>query len=106
MQQVGLVLKDLEVLSVIAGGPAFQSGKIDVGDIILSVDNEEATKSTVAEFLEGAKFPGSNVRISVRKAISGEIVEALLLRARSGIVEHGQSLLVFLGKLKVEMNKP
>ena len=65
--QVGLFLNGLRIDSMVVGGPAYNSGLLDVGDVIVSIDGEEATEGNVEELVIGDDQPGSLLEVSVLK---------------------------------------
>uniref|UniRef100_A0A7S1GX21 PDZ domain-containing protein n=2 Tax=Hemiselmis andersenii TaxID=464988 RepID=A0A7S1GX21_HEMAN len=76
--------KALRVKSLVKGGPADQSGKIDEGDILAAVDGYNVycvNPSEVGALLMGSA--GSKVEVSFKKAYSGEQVTVTMYRAES-----------------------
>jgi len=68
---LGLVLDGSTVTIVVPGGPAWravQDGeRIEVGDLVRSVDGQQITSRNAADALRGADLPGTPVRIEVEK---------------------------------------
>jgi hypothetical protein len=63
---VGLMLKGTVVDNLLMGGPAFTSGLIMKGDVILAVDGKEAKPEDVHIALQGNDTPGSPVKVSAQ----------------------------------------
>ncbi|KAJ1483452.1 hypothetical protein T484DRAFT_1895986 [Baffinella frigidus] len=76
---VGIMLKGTVVDNLLMGGPAFASGLLSRGDVIISVDGQSATSEHVHLLLGGADVPGSPVSIRLRKH-SGQEVDVNLKR--------------------------
>jgi carboxyl-terminal processing protease len=71
----------LKILSFLPGGPAERSGKLEVGDILYSIDNEVVygtkLENVVTHFL-GAR--GTVVTLGVIRAHSADIIRIQLKR--------------------------
>ena len=68
---LGIVLEGAIVTIVIPGGPAWRATadgqRIEVGDIVRSVDGQEVTGHTASAAMRGSDMPGTPVRIQVEK---------------------------------------
>ncbi len=101
---------NIKVNSIITGSPAFKSGEITVGDIVLKVGQAEAEPVDLAGYfvqdavkiIRGKK--GTEVRLTLRKA-DGAIKVVKLVRdeivqdetfARSSIVSNGKAKIGFI----------
>jgi hypothetical protein len=71
---LGIVLEGSVVTIIIPGGPAWRATKdgkrIEVGDIVRSVDGQEIAKSNAAAALRGSDLPGTPVRMEIEKSTS------------------------------------
>jgi C-terminal processing protease CtpA/Prc len=56
-----------QIDNVLIGGPAFISGKLSKGDVVLSVDGKEATIENVHDLLVGSDIPGADLHMRVMK---------------------------------------
>ena len=64
---VGLTLKGATIAGIIIGGPAFMSGQLSIGDVIVMVDRRVVTSDNLHDLLVGSDEPGSTVTITVIK---------------------------------------
>ena len=68
---LGIVLEGSTVTIVIPGGPAWRvikdGQRIEVGDIVRSVDGQEVTVHNAGTALRGSDMPGTPVRIEIEK---------------------------------------
>ena len=82
---VGLVLRGLEVMEIVPGSPAEQSGQIKAGDMVVSVDGRPVDESTVAALIIGSDLAGTLVDLELRKPRTGVVVHVPLTRASHAI---------------------
>jgi hypothetical protein len=76
---VGLTLKGATIAGIIIGGPAFMSGQLNIGDVIVMVDRRVVTSENLHDLLVGSDEPGSTVTITVIKdAKSSDIFSSTL----------------------------
>jgi hypothetical protein len=76
---VGLTLKGATIAGIIIGGPAFMSGQLSIGDVIVMVDRRVVTSENLHDLLVGSDEPGSTVTITVIKdAKSSDIFSSTL----------------------------
>lgn len=65
--QLGFALSGSTVSEISIGGPAYTSRQLSVGDVILEVDNIQATEANINHLLRGCDVPGSPVMIMAAK---------------------------------------
>ncbi len=65
--QIGVMLRGTMVDNCVLGSPAYNSGRISHGDMILKIDGTAVTSANIQELLLGNDKPGSSVRISLAK---------------------------------------
>ena len=65
--QLGFALSGSTVSELSIGGPAYTSRQLSVGDVILEVDNIQATEANINHLLRGCDVPGSPVMIMAAK---------------------------------------
>jgi C-terminal processing protease CtpA/Prc len=63
-----MILDGTVIDSMVVGGPAYNTGQLDRGDIILRINHEPVAEDNLHALLVGTDSPGSTVTISVRKA--------------------------------------
>ncbi len=51
----------------VLGSPAYNSGRISHGDVILKIDGTAVTAANIQELLRGNDKPGTSVRITLAK---------------------------------------
>ena len=65
--QIGVMLRGTMVDNCVLGSPAYNSGRISHGDMILKIDGSTVTSANIQELLLGNDKPGTLVRISLAK---------------------------------------
>jgi C-terminal processing protease CtpA/Prc len=73
MWQVGIMLNDLIIDSMVIGGPAYKCKQLDRGDKIIKVDGYEVDENNFQAMLLGDDIPGSFVILTVLKEGSEEV---------------------------------
>ena len=64
---VGMMLNGCVIDSLVVGGPGYNCGQLDRGDVILKVDGDTVTKDDILDALIGADVPGSEMSLTVQK---------------------------------------
>ena len=62
-----MMLKGCVLDSLVVGGPGYNCGQLDRGDIVLKVDNAVVASTTILAALIGDDLPGSDVMLTVQK---------------------------------------
>lgn len=80
------MLKGLIVDNMVIGGPAYNSGALKRGDIILAVDGMITTEESVISMLLGQDIPGSMVTLRISRPNQGlPFLICLTSRQKSGL---------------------
>ena len=64
---VGMMLNGCVVDSLVVGGPGYNSGQLDRGDVVIKVDQTVVDKDTILAALVGDDAPGSEVSLTIQK---------------------------------------
>lgn len=64
---IGVTLNGCMINNCLVGGPAFNSRKLDAGDVITTIDGMHVNASTIFAALVGDDVPGSKVTLDVHK---------------------------------------
>jgi len=64
---VGMMINGCVLDSLVVGGPGYNCGQLDRGDIVLKVDNAVVASTTILAALIGDDLPGSDVMLTVQK---------------------------------------
>jgi S1-C subfamily serine protease len=59
--------------NLLIGGPACNSGQLEKGDVILSLDGRQVTDENIHDLLVGNDKPGDSVEIGVQKNRTGKL---------------------------------
>ena len=86
--------------NMVVGGPAYNSGKLQKGDVIVEVDNVPATIEGLHRQLIGNDIAGSSVLISVRKP-NGNIIAVVLKRIETEAIADRRRMFEIFTSLKV-----
>ena len=62
--------------NMVIGGPAYNSGILKKGDIILAIDGVVTTEETVLSMLLGEDIPGSAVTLKISRQSPGVHLQA------------------------------
>lgn len=93
---LGMMLVGNTVDNMVVGGPAYNSQKLNKGDVLLKVDDVEVDGERLHDMLIGQDVPGSFLNLTVRDAGSGHLKEVTLKRmATSAIADHVRIFEVF-----------
>ena len=79
------MLKGLIVDNMVIGGPAYNSGILKKGDIILAIDGVVTTEETVLSMLLGEDIPGSAVTLNIAAKSRCAFASIRMLRKLSTI---------------------
>eukprot|EP00282_Hemiselmis_andersenii_P011364 CAMPEP_0114118918 /NCGR_PEP_ID=MMETSP0043_2-20121206/5837_1 /TAXON_ID=464988 /ORGANISM="Hemiselmis andersenii, Strain CCMP644" /LENGTH=385 /DNA_ID=CAMNT_0001211437 /DNA_START=12 /DNA_END=1166 /DNA_ORIENTATION=- len=97
---VGLSLYGTRVDYVVPGGPAQLSRQLGKHDEILMVDGRDVSQETLTEAIVGTDQVHTTVKLLVRKADSGRVVEVELMRVSKQSMENMVRLFELLTVLK------
>jgi len=93
---VGMMLVGMSIDNMVVGGPAYNCQRLNKGDILLKVDDEEVSLHDFHERLVGCDVPGSLVRLTVLEPEIGEEKEVMLTRmATSAIADNVRMFEIF-----------
>lgn len=93
---VGMMLVGNTVDNMVIGGPAYNSQKLNKGDVLLKVDDVEVDGERLHDMLIGQDIPGTFLNLTVRDAGSGHLKEVTLKRmATSAIADRVRIFEVF-----------
>ena len=95
-----MILDGTVVDSMVVGGPAFNTGQLDRGDTILSIDQQPASEDNLHALLVGSDTPGSSVTVTVRKA-GGDVKEVVLTRMDTEVIADRCRLFELCAGIKV-----
>ncbi|MCH9612731.1 MAG: hypothetical protein S4CHLAM102_12280 [Chlamydiia bacterium] len=111
---VGVVLREgidgAHISELVVGGPASESGKIEVGDRLVQVDREDVRHMLFAEVMERLKGPvNSKVNLVFERRVADEVREVQVGLKRKRIVMDDDRLTYtrepfgdgFIGKIKL-----
>jgi hypothetical protein len=62
-----MILNGCVLDSLVVGGPGFNSGQLDRGDVVLKVDNVDVNRDNILDALVGDDTPGSEIALTVQK---------------------------------------
>jgi hypothetical protein len=85
----------LAVVSLEVGGPAFNCGQLQKGDVLLKVNDESVAPRNVAKLLKGDDQSGSTMRLSFRCVETNTIKNVTLTRMPTGVLGDSQFLTLF-----------
>ena len=83
----------------LVGGPAYNSRKLDAGDVITGIDGNRVTAKTIFAALIGDDVPGSNVTLDVHKK-NGDRLQVQLERVPSIELADARRMVELLQNLK------
>jgi hypothetical protein len=64
---VGIMFNGLTIDNMVVGGPAYNSGQLEQGDVVLQIDHAPITAEGLLPALIGSDIPGTTVTLTVRK---------------------------------------
>ena len=67
--QIGIVLDGRKIDGLLHGGPAYNSGCLERGDVIVDIDGKTVSDTNVHEILVGSDEPGTSVVVTVQKRL-------------------------------------
>ena len=91
----------LTIDSLVVGGPAFRSGQLGQGDLVLAIDRQPVDPTNVLHALRGSDRPGSTLQLTVRCAATGETRNVVLTRMRAAAVAERSATLELLKSVRV-----
>jgi hypothetical protein len=97
----GMILDGTVIDSMVVGGPAFNTGQLDRGDEILSINRETASEANLHVLLVGSDAPGSSVTVTVRKAAGGAIKDVVIPRMDTEVIADRCRLYELCAEIKV-----
>ena len=100
MSTVGIMLTGCQVDNLLIGGPACNSGQLEKGDLVVSIDGNEVTDENIHGLLVGEDKPGSTVMIAVQKARTGQVHMVKLERIASAEIADRRRLFELFTALK------
>jgi hypothetical protein len=80
---VGLVLNGMVIDDLVVGGPAFLTGQLEPGDVIVQANNQPITAENIHAALIGDDIPGSTITITVKKGQKIKQQQQTLTRAEN-----------------------
>ena len=83
------------------GGPAYNSGQLERGDLILEVDRTPVTSDNVHEMLLGSDVPGTHFTMKVKKESRAGVKEVQLTRMATEVIADRRRMFELFTKMKV-----
>ena len=106
---MGLALdpESFRVTRVLIGGPAYMSGKIAEGDVLISIDGLRLgdQREDVTKLITGSDEPGSKCVVEVKGAKTSRTESITLQRMANDIFAHKRQMFDVLSRLQARMQK-
>jgi hypothetical protein len=106
---MGLALdpESLKVTRVLIGGPAYLSGKIAEGDVLISIDGLRLgnQREDVTKLITGSDEPGSKCVVEVKGAKTSRTESITLQRMANDIFAHKRQMFDVLSRLQARVQK-
>ena len=80
---VGIMVDGLTIDNMVIGGPAYNSGQLDRGDLIVAVDFKSVSEESLQDLLVGPDIPLSSVTLTVIKSGSTTVTRDVVLTRKA-----------------------
>ena len=105
---IGLNLNpENKVSRVLIGGPAFNSEKIQEGDVLLAIDGEvlKGHKKDAASLILGNDSVGSSCVLTIQKVKTGVVEQVTVERAANNVLEHKRRMWDLMHQITLRFQK-
>ena len=98
------MLSGMVIDNMVMGGPAYNSGMLDRGDVIIQIDHQDITVDGLSTALLGSDVPGSSVVITVQKSdpkLNSKKIDVVLTRMSTAFIADRCRMFELYAQLKV-----
>ena len=99
-----MMLSGMVIDNMVMGGPAYNSGMLDKGDIIVQIDHQDVSVDGLSIALLGSDVPGSSVVITVKKSrpeLNGKTIDVVLTRMETSFIADRCRMFELYAQMKV-----